>query len=157
VVFDQAVDFAISAFDLPFRNVVADVPSEDFFLPGSIVQLEVDDTHGLAWGVAPDAMTLFARSQVLERTDGGSAPGVSTPVCYAEADYLVSGWVLGGDEYLAGRTAAARVAVGEGDVVLFAFQPHFRGQPRNTFKLLFNALMGAATEGLEEGGGLECR
>ena len=57
---------------------------------------------------------------------------------------------------MAGQTAAAQVAVGSGHVVLFAFTPHFRGQPRNTFKLLFNALWGSATEGLPLGVGLEC-
>ena len=57
---------------------------------------------------------------------------------------------------LAGRSAAAQVPVGAGDVVLFAFTPHFRGQPRNTFKMLFNALMGASTEG-GVAGGLTCR
>ncbi|MBT8487627.1 MAG: peptidase M14, partial [Gemmatimonadetes bacterium] len=118
----------------------------------------VDDSHPLGWGLAPDAVTLFARSQVLERTDAGRAPGVSTPVCYAEADYLVSGWTLGGDEYLAGRTAVAQAAVDEGDVVLLAFDPIFRGQPRNTFKLFFNALMGSATGELPTAAvGLECR
>jgi hypothetical protein len=69
----------------------------------------------------------------------------------------VSGWTLGGDDYLAGRTAAATVEVGEGDVVLFAFTPHFRGQPRNTFKLLFNALVGATTDGLSTATSLSCR
>lgn len=85
---------------------------------------------------------------MLERTDGGASPRVSTPICYADTDYLVSGWTLGGDEYLAGRTAAAQIGVGQGQVVLFGFTPHFRGQPRNTFKLLFNALMGSSTEGV---------
>ena len=107
-------------------------------------------------GMQEDAVTLFARSQVLERT-GTARVGVSTPVCYADSDYLISGWTLGGDEYLAGRTAAAQVAVGEGQVVLFAFTPHFRGQPRNTFKLLFNALMNSSTEGLPDASGLDCR
>jgi hypothetical protein len=157
VAFDEAVDFAISTFDLPFRNTVANVPTEDFFLPGSIIRLQVDAEHPLGWGVAPDAVTLFARSQVLERTDGGRTPGVTTPVCYADSDYLISGWTLGGDEYLAGRTAAAQASVGEGQVVLFAFEPHFRGQPRNTFKLLFNALVGSVTEALPAGAGLDCR
>ena len=83
--------------------------------------------------------------------------GVSTPVCYAESDYLISGWILGGDEYLAGRTAAVQAALGSGQVVLFAFSPHFRGQPRNTFKLLFNALVGSSTEGPPDGIGLGCR
>jgi hypothetical protein len=63
---------------------------------------------------------------------------------------------LGGDEYLAGQTATAQVAVGSGQVVLFSFTPHFRGQPRNTFKLLFNALWGASTDGLPMGSGLGC-
>jgi hypothetical protein len=147
VAFDEAVDYAIGTFDLPFRNTVRDVPSDDFFIPGSIIRLEADPLHPLAWGMAEDPMTLFARSQVLERTDGGQRPNVSTLVCYAASDYLVSGWALGGDEYLSGRTAGAQIGIGSGQVVLFGFTPLFRGQPRNTFKLLFNALMASVTDG----------
>ena len=157
VAFDDAVDYAISTFDLPFRNSVRGVSSQDFFIPGSIIQLQVDPGHPLAYGVEDDAVTLFAGSQVLERTDGVSRQGVSTPVCFAAADYLVSGWTLGGDQYLAGRSAVAQVAVGSGQVVLFAFTPHFRGQPRNTFKLLFNALVGSSTEGIPTETELTCR
>ncbi len=154
VAFDAAVDYAISTFDLPFRNRTRGVASSDFFLPGSIIRLKVDPSHPMGYGMDSDAVALFARSQVLEST--GRPSGVSTPVCFPEADYLVSGWTLGGDEYLAGQTGAAQVEVGSGRVVLFAFTPHFRGQPRNTFKLLFNALWGSATEELPLGGGLEC-
>ncbi|MEZ4424473.1 MAG: M14 family metallopeptidase, partial [Gemmatimonadota bacterium] len=117
VAFDASVDYAIAAFDLPFRNVVRGVDSQDFFIPGSIIQLRVDPSHPLAWGVAEDAVTLFAGSQVLEHS--GSDGASRTPVCYADTDYLVSGWTLGGDAYLAGRTAAAQVSVGDGQVVLF--------------------------------------
>ena len=42
--------------------------------------------------------------------------------------------------YLAGRVAAAHVKVGEGHAVVMGFRPHWRGQPHNTFKLLFNPL-----------------
>jgi hypothetical protein len=154
VAFDASVDYAISTFALPFRNRTRGVSSQDFFLPGSIIRLEVDATHPLGYGMDADAVTLFARSQVLEPTMSRS--GVSTPVCFPETDYLVSGWTLGGDEYLAGQTATAQVAVGSGQVVLFSFTPHFRGQPRNTFKLLFNALWGASTDGLPMGSGLGC-
>ena len=154
VAFDASVDYAISTFGLPFRNRTRGVSSQEFFLPGSIIRLEVDPTHPLGYGMNAEAVTLFARSQVLEPT--APRAGVSTPVCYPKTDYLVSGWILGGDQYLAGQTAAAQVAVGSGHVVLFAFTPHFRGQPRNTFKLLFNALWGSATEGLPLGAGLEC-
>jgi hypothetical protein len=154
VAFDASVDYAISTFDLPFRNRTRGVESSDFFLPGSIIRLEVDPSHPLGYGMASDAVTLFARSQVLEPTAPRS--GVSTPVCFPGSDYLVSGWTLGGDEYLAGQTATAQVAIGSGRVILFAFTPHFRGQPRNTFKLLFNALWGSSTEELPLGGAGGC-
>ncbi|MFV1987716.1 MAG: M14 metallopeptidase family protein [Gemmatimonadota bacterium] len=155
VAVDQSIDYAIDAFSLPFRNRVRDVPSQDFFIPGSIIRLEVNPEHPLGYGMAEDAVALFARSQVLELT-GGEPEGVTTPVCYAESDYLVSGWTLGGDEYLAGYPALARIERGGGSVVLFAFRPNFRGQPRNTFKLLFNALIGSSTEGLPAVGGRLC-
>ena len=165
VAFDQAVDYAIETFGLPFRNRTRGLSSQEFFIPGSVIRLDVDPSHPLGYGMAEEAMALFSRSQVLERTGGGGAAGaggagigrVSTPVCYAETDFLVSGWTLGGEEVLAGYPAAAQVGVGEGQVVLFAFRPHFRGQPRNTFKLLFNALAASATDGLPPGPGLDCR
>jgi hypothetical protein len=84
-------------------------------------------------------------------------PGITTPACYAASNYLISGWTLGGDEYLAGRTAVAQAEVGQGHVVLFGFEPHFRGQPRNTFKLLFNAVMGSVTEMPTPASSLTCR
>ena len=164
VAFDQAVDYAIETFGLPFRNRARGLSSQEFFIPGSVIRLDVDPSHPLGYGMDEEAMALFSRSQVLERTGGAAAGGsgadigrISTPVCYADADFLVSGWTLGGEEVLAGYPAAAQIGVGEGQVVLFAFRPHFRGQPRNTFKLLFNALAASATEGLPESPGLDCR
>ena len=163
VAFDQAVDYAIETFGLPFRNRTRGLSSQDFFIPGSVIRLDVDPAHPLGYGMNDEAMALFSRSQVLERiggAEGGSGTDIgriSTPVCYADADFLVSGWTLGGDEVLAGYPAAAQVGVGEGQVVLFAFRPHFRGQPRNTFKLLFNALAASATDGLPTPPGLPCR
>jgi hypothetical protein len=62
---------------------------------------------------------------------------------YAEfprQDLLVSGWELGASRYIAGRAAAVRVPVGKGQAVVMAIRPHWRGQPHNTFKLLFNPL-----------------
>lgn len=160
VAFDQSVDYAIETFGLPFRNRTRGLSSQEFFIPGSVIRLDIDASHPLGYGMDAEAMALFSRSQVLERTSGGAAGNVgrvSTPVCYAASDFLVSGWTLGGEEVLAGYPAAAQVGVGAGQVVLFAFRPHFRGQPRNTFKLLFNALAASTTEGLPASPGLNCR
>jgi hypothetical protein len=65
-------------------------------------------------------------------------------VRYAEEDLLMSGWAAG-TEFIAGQTAMARVPHGDGEVIIFGFRPQFRGQPRGTYKLIFNALLNATT------------
>jgi hypothetical protein len=39
-----------------------------------------------------------------------------------------------------------RIPLGRGQIVLFGFEPHFRGQPRNTYKLLFNPLFASTLD-----------
>ena len=36
--------------------------------------------------------------------------------------------------------------MGDGDVVLIGYRAQFRGQPRNTFKLIFNTIHGATLQ-----------
>ena len=62
-----------------------------------------------------------------------------------EDDILMSGWAAG-TQFIAGKSAMARVPLGEGEVIVYGFRPQFRGQPRGTYKLVFNALLNAAME-----------
>ncbi len=177
---DEAADFAIERLGLPVRNVVAELESAEFFIPGSLIRLEVDAGDPLAYGMAEDAIAMFARSQVFELDDAraaaGTRPAEAVPaeladaaagpakgagsaadveaapdvyVRYAAQAPLASGWALGAERFLAGRAAAVRVPVGRGQAVLIGFAPHKRGQPHNTFKLLFDPLYAAADAGLE--------
>ncbi len=139
---DQAADFAISAFELPLRNTVRGVRSQDFFIPGTLLQVHTRPEHPLAFGMEREAVAMFNSSQALELTNP-AATGVEVFIKYASERFLVSGWELGGSEYLAGKVAGARVRVGRGSVVTYGFRPGWRGQPHNTFKLLFNPLYAA--------------
>ena len=47
-----------------------------------------------------------------------------------------------GRSTLAGKAAIVEASVGQGSVVLFGFQPDYRGQTVTTWPLLFNALAG---------------
>jgi hypothetical protein len=42
---------------------------------------------------------------------------------------------------LQGQAAAVDVKRGKGHVVLFGFQPQWRGQPTGTFRMVFNSML----------------
>jgi hypothetical protein len=149
---DGAADFAISTFGLPLRNTVRNVAPSDFFIPGSLVYLDTKPASPLAAGMPERAVAFFVQSQAFAVIPGASEGkhrverDLEVFASYAAKDFLASGWELGGRRYAAGRPAGVRVPVGKGQVVVLAFRPHFRGQPHNTFKLLFNPIFAAATE-----------
>ena len=60
-------------------------------------------------------------------------------------EVLMSGWAAG-TEHIATKSAMARVPHGDGEIIVFGFRPQFRGQPRGTYKLLFNALHAATID-----------
>ncbi|HSR42947.1 MAG TPA: hypothetical protein VLL48_12260, partial [Longimicrobiales bacterium] len=155
VTLDSSSDFAIRQFGLPVRNAVAGAPFENFFIPGSLIDLRVDATHPYAYGMQEDATAFFVRSRAFEIVEPASsddrrapAPPVEVIARYAEDDLLESGWELGAERYLGGEPAVVRVRHGQGDVVMIGFRAQMRGQSRNTFKLLFNPLHGSTVEGL---------
>jgi len=157
VAFDGATEFAISQFGLPVRNEVEGVPSTKFFIPGSLVRLVADTNHPLAYGMQDTTAASFQRSRAFslvrrsEKGEGGKetlADGPEPPVevvaWYAKENVLMSGWAQGAEDTIGGKGAMLRVRLGKGSVVLFGFRPQFRGQPRGTYKLFFNALQEAA-------------
>jgi hypothetical protein len=151
---DGAADFAISAFGLPLRNTTRNVQPQDFFIPGSLVNLETRPTSPLAAGMPERAIAFFVQSQAFAVIPGASEGkqrierDIEVFASYASKDFLASGWELGAERYAAGRAAGVRVPVGKGQVVVLAFRPHFRGQPHNTFKLLFAPIFAAAVDGI---------
>ncbi len=149
---DSAVDFAISTLGLPLRNAVADTRPTEFFIPGTLIRINTKPENPLAHGMEPSAIAMFNSSQVLTVVPPAAegkhrAPrNVDVFVEYARENFLASGWELGGSRYLAGRVAGARVPVGKGQAVVYGFRPGWRGQPHNTFKLLFNPLFVSTME-----------
>jgi hypothetical protein len=146
VAWDTAVDFAIRALELPLRNSVSGTRPSEFFIPGSLLRITTKPENPLAAGMEASAIAMFADSQALQvvppAAEGGRRAERTVDV-YAEfprQNLLASGWELGASRYVAGRAAAVRVPVGKGQAVVMAIRPHWRGQPHNTFKLLFNPL-----------------
>jgi len=141
VTFAQAGDLPIQRFGLPLRNVVAGLPSKEFWAPGSTLRVRFDRQHPLAYGMPAEGFALFTvGSQAYEVTSTETSQDVEIFSTYGERDILQSGWLLG-ESVIARKAAAVAVKHGDGKVVLIGFRPQHRDQTHGTFKLVFNALL----------------
>jgi hypothetical protein len=139
--FANAGDLPIQRFSLPLRNIVAGLPSKQFWSPGSTLKVHFTNTNPLVYGMPADGLVMFmAGGQVYEVTSTDRSHNVEILSTYIDRDLLQSGWLLG-EEVIAKKAAAVSVKLGEGKVVLIGFRPQHRDQTHGTFKLVFNALL----------------
>ena len=75
-----------------------------------------------------------------QTVEAAPLPDVDVVATYAKKDILMSGWALNEEKYIGGKAAMMSVGHGNGKIILFAFRPQFRGQPRATYKLVFNSI-----------------
>ena len=144
VFLNRASNFAIEQFKLPLRNVIAGLPRTDFYVPGSILRIELDTTHPVASGMPKETIAWAEDSPVFEVTNdpNASVPASNVHVIASypvDKDPLLSGWLLGGD-LIKGKAALVEVTMGKGRVILFGFRPQYRAQSLATYPLFFNAL-----------------
>jgi len=144
VCLNRASEFAIDQFKLPLRNVVAGLPRTQFYVPGSILRLELDTTHPIAKGMPKESIAWAEDSPVFEimNNSTSSVPAANAKVIGwypRDKDPLLSGWLLGG-ERIKGKAALVEVTMGKGRIILFGFRPQYRGQSLATYPLLFNSL-----------------
>ena len=138
VCLSNASAFPIQHFRLPVRNVIAGLKPEEFFLRGSIVQVNVDPTHPAMAGMPEKAAVFVDGSPVFEPLAGFKGTVLAT---YQDAGSpLLSGYLIG-ERHVNGKAAALDVQLGAGHVILIGFRPTWRGQPFGTFKVLFNAVL----------------
>jgi hypothetical protein len=118
--------------------VVADLESTDFYVGGSLLQVEVDPTHAVMAGMPSHASVFVGRSPVFTTTEGFE--GVALAKYQDAGSPLLSGY-LTGEEHIHGFAAALDVRRGDGHVILLGFRPQWRGQPFGTFRILFNSVL----------------
>ena len=140
VALGAATAFAIEKFELPVRNVLANLASKDFFCPGSTLKARFANTHPLAYGMPAEGLVLFLNSPAFEVVPNDFNERYETPVIYADRDILQSGWLIG-EQYLVKKAAIVTAKVGQGEAILIGFRTQHRAQTHGAFKLLFNALL----------------
>jgi len=121
------------------------LPREKYYIPGSILQVRVDNTNPLAYGMSEKLDVFFDNSPVFRFRPEASMMGVK-PVAWFDSDKpLRSGWAWG-QKYLQDGVAVAEARVGKGKLFLFGPEITFRGQPHGTFKFLFNGIYYGGSE-----------
>ncbi|MGE5243295.1 MAG: M14 family zinc carboxypeptidase [Betaproteobacteria bacterium] len=138
VCLNNAATFPIQQFQLPVRNAVAGLRPEDFFLRGSIVEVQTDPKHPVMAGMPEKADVFADASPVFDLLAGFN--GTVLAQYQTEGSPLRSGYLIG-ENHLHGKAAAVDVRLGAGHVVLLGFRPQWRGQPFGTFRVLFNAVL----------------
>jgi hypothetical protein len=148
---DGSTELATGVLKAPVALVTASQPSArgdsagtgqlPLYAPGSILRVLVDTTHAVAAGMADTAAVYFTNSTTIDVPQGSTARVIARYPA-REEDILLSGYLQGGGA-IAGKAAAVEVRIGRGSAVLFGFRPQYRGQSYGTFKMLFNALLGA--------------
>jgi hypothetical protein len=141
----QSSNLPLDKFAAPYRSGLQGVRREDFFCPGSVLRVLVDNTHPIAYGMKEEANSYFANSMVLEPVGSFSTMKTSIIVRYPNENILKSGW-LQGESHLYNKTGVAEVKLGKGRMVLMPLKVQQRAQPYATFKLLFNAILTSAVD-----------
>ena len=112
---------------------------EEYYIPGSVLRVRVDQSQPSAWGMPANADVYFDNSPVFRLGPDAASRGVTPIAWFDSAAPLRSGWAWG-QHYLDGGVAIAEARVGKGRLLLCGPEITFRAQPHGTFKFLFNAL-----------------
>src|SRR5213082_758697 len=80
VCLNRASDFAIEQFKLPVRDVVDGLPRSEFYVPGSILRIELDSSSPIAAGMPKESIAWVENSPVFEVIPGsaGVPPAVTS-------------------------------------------------------------------------------
>ena len=133
IALDGSAEFAIERFGLSVKNVTAGLDRGSFFVPGSILRVENDTDHPIAYGFKEEWHLFFRRSPAFETDVGVSV------VRYHRSDLLLSGWI-NGEDVLTGSNALLDIPHQEGRIILIGFPAQYRAQTHGTFRYLFNAI-----------------
>ncbi|HET9217052.1 MAG TPA: M14 metallopeptidase family protein [Terriglobia bacterium] len=128
-----------SHLGVPVTSAVAGLPTARFYVPGSILQAQVEKGGPVTFGLPDQVDVFFDRSPSFKLGENAQRSGVRSLAGFNTEKPLRSGWALG-QETLKDTSAVVEASVGKGKLVLYGPNILFRAQPHGNFKLLFNAI-----------------
>jgi len=147
ITLNASAELALTNFQVPLKNGIGDLSPMEFYCPSTLLRVDVDNTHPIAFGMEDKAAVMFNDSPVFTIvSDGGisaapesSAPHLKVVARYPGSNPFMSGFLLG-EKVLYDKPALVDVSFGKGKIIIFGFRPQNRAQTQGTFKLFFNSL-----------------
>ena len=118
---------------------------EQYFTPGSVLDMKVDHASPLTHGFDDRENVLFSHSPTFSLRAGAEGQGVRRIGWYDTPNPLKSGWAWG-EQYLENGVGAIEADYGQGKMFLFGPKITFRAQAHGTFGFLFNGIYYGAAD-----------
>jgi hypothetical protein len=135
--------------DLPIDNHLVEngrpLTREQYFTPGSVLDMKVEHASPLTHGFDDRTDVLFSHSPTFSLRPGAEQQGVRRIGWYDSPSPLRSGWAWG-EQYLENGVGAIEADYGEGKIFLFGPKITFRAQSHGTFGFLFNGIYYGSTD-----------
>ncbi|WP_339877159.1 M14 metallopeptidase family protein [uncultured Algoriphagus sp.] len=143
----SATDLAFH-LDLPVEDALVEIGAngqekslsgEKYYIPGSVLEMYVDNSVPINYGMGEKTFIMFNRSPVFKLAPSAANIGVKPIAWFGEEEPLKSGWAWG-QSYLKNGVTAFEAQIGKGKFYAFGPEITFRAQSHGTFKMLFNGL-----------------
>ncbi|MEK6407536.1 MAG: M14 metallopeptidase family protein [Acidobacteriota bacterium] len=137
--YNTGLPIANALMEKPPEGVERALPREKYYVPGSVLQVRVDNNNPLGYGMSDKVDVFFDNSPVFRLKPEAALKEVKAVAWFDSDKPLRSGWAWG-QKYLQDGVAVAEAKIGKGKLFLFGPEITFRAQPHGTFKFLFNGI-----------------
>jgi len=127
-------------FQLPVEDQSKKLKAEGLYLAGSLVNVTLASDNSITYGMEKEIGVFSGDMPVFTTSIPQFDMDRRVIATFPEEDILISGYAEN-ELQLKNKTAAVWLKKGKGQIVLFAFNPQFRGSTNVSFKLLFNSLL----------------
>ena len=140
VTLNNACGLAFNELDIPASNAIERIDRSQFFCPGSILRVKVDNKSPIGYGMPGEAAIMFYRGMAIQTQIPPEGWDRKVVARFPEDDILLSGWLYG-EEVIARKAAVVDVQNKKGHIILIGFPCQHRAQSHGTYKFLLNALL----------------
>lgn len=134
VAWSNLADYMIETLNMDVTTIPASKDREKFGCPGSVLEIEVNTSHPITYGMQKNGFAFFRSNRVL-KANRHRVLGK-----YPNTNPLASGYLLGAN-IIQGTDNIIYDTIGKGRAVIISFEPVFRDRPVGTFKLVFNSIL----------------